>query len=79
MKEIVQGVPSARVLYLGWVDHNLVVPPFCPTALPLLPHSHQPKQSWVDSGISTRRIEETVDHSKSKSTQLRCTSRWDAL
>ena len=30
---------------LGWVDFDLGVPPSCPTAQPLLPNSHQPKQN----------------------------------
>ena len=35
---------------LGWVDFDLGVPPSCPSAQPLLPNSHQPKQNWADSG-----------------------------
>ena len=35
---------------LGWVDFDFCVPPSCPAAQPLLPNSHQPKQSRADSG-----------------------------
>ena len=35
---------------LGWVDFDFCVPPSCPAAQPLLPNSHQPKQSQADSG-----------------------------
>ena len=35
---------------LGGVDFDLGVPPSCPSAQPLLPNSHQPRQNWADSG-----------------------------
>ena len=41
---------SHLVIALGLVDFDLSVPPFCPAANTLLPNSHQPRQSWADSG-----------------------------
>ena len=35
---------------LGWVDFDFCVPPSCPADQPLLPKSHQPKQSRAESG-----------------------------
>ena len=37
------------VVDLGLVEFDLGVPPSCPSAQPLLPNSHQPKQNWADS------------------------------
>ena len=45
----VQDVPCALRPGLGWVDFDFYVPPYCPTAQPLLPNSHQRKQSLADS------------------------------
>ena len=52
--------PTYRVphllLDLGWVDFDLGVPPSCPAAQPLLPNSHQPRQSRADSGTLEIRV-----------------------
>ena len=52
---------SRRLVDLGWVDFDLGVPPSCPAAQPLLPSFLQSKQNWAER--------QTVEHSKSKSTQ----------
>ena len=44
---------------LGWVDFDLGVPPYCPAAQPLLPHSHQPKQNWADGRITKIKVNPT--------------------
>ena len=40
---------SHLVIDVSSVDFDLSVPPFCPTAKPLLPSSHHLRQSWADS------------------------------
>ena len=59
---------SHLLVDLGLVDLDFCAPPPCPAAQPLLPNSHQPKQSRADSG--TLKIQ--VNKTQSIST-------WDAL
>ena len=40
------------VSYLDLVEHDLGVPPSCPTDQPILPNFHLPQQDWADSGMS---------------------------
>ena len=56
---------------LGWVDFDFCVPPSCPAAQPLLPNSHQPKQSQADSET----LEIQVNKTQSKLTWIPCTSK----
>ena len=44
---------------LAWADLDLDVPPSCPAAQPLLPHSHQPKQIRADSGTLEIQVNQT--------------------
>ena len=44
---------------LGWVDLDFCVLPSCPAAQPLLPNSHQPKQSWADGGTLKIQVNKT--------------------
>ena len=53
---------------LGWIDFDFFVPPSCPATQPLLPKSHQPKQSLADSGTLEIQVNKTQS-----------TSTWDAL
>ena len=59
---------SHLLVDLGWVDFDLGVPPSCPTAQPLLPNSHQPRENW--SGSETLKIQVNPNQS---------TSRWYTL
>ena len=52
------------VVDLGLVDFDLSVPPSCPTAQPLLPNSHQPRQNWADSGTLKTKVKPTKSASR---------------
>ena len=47
------------LVHLGGVDFDLGVPSSCPAAQPLLPNSHQPKQSRADSGTLEIQVNKT--------------------
>ena len=53
-----QGVPSGLSHGLGQF-FDLGVPPFCPTAQPIRPNSHLPKQNWADSGTCKIKVNPT--------------------
>ena len=37
---------------LCFIDFFFEIPQYCPTALPFLPNSYQPKKTWADSGTT---------------------------
>ena len=67
--KVLYRVSHLLVIDLGLVDFDLSVPPFCPAAKPLLPNSHQPRQSWADSG--TIKIQVNINKSTTRCPVLR--------
>ena len=57
--ELDTGRPGQVLVDLGWVDLDFYVPPSGPAAQPLLPNSHQPNQSWADSGTLEIQVNKT--------------------